>query len=114
MDATRQERYIYHNWTRDTPKPTYGKKLTQKKQKNNKKKNLRFYVGFQPYTDHDIYRAIIFFWLHDICRKYFQFLSRWSIFPNGPYYPKFPYTGVGVVGVRILRKSWFWGQTKGC
>ena len=34
----------------------YGKKkLTQKK------KNVAFNVGSQPYADHDIYRAIIFF-----------------------------------------------------
>ena len=29
--------------------------------KKKKKKNVAFNVGFQPYADHDIYRAIIFF-----------------------------------------------------
>ena len=35
----------------------YGKKNSLKKNK----KNVAFNVGFQPYADHDIYRAIIFF-----------------------------------------------------
>ena len=32
-----------------------------KKTHSKKKKNMAFNVGFQPYADHDIYRAIIFF-----------------------------------------------------
>ena len=59
-------------------------------------------MGFQPYADHDIYRAIIFF-------KYMKFEEHiFNSYQGGPYYPKFPYTGLGV---RISRTSWFWGQT---
>ena len=36
-------------------------KKTHSKKTKKQKKNMAFNVGFQPYADHDIYRAIIFF-----------------------------------------------------
>ena len=54
-----------------------AKKLTQKK----KKKNVAFNVGFQPYADHDIYRAIIFF-------NYMTFVEHiFNSYQGGPYSP---------------------------
>ena len=81
-----------------------AKTLTQKK------KNMGFNVGFQPYADHDIYRAIIFF-------NYMTFVEQiFYSYQGGPYSPTVhitPNSPNTEVGVRILRKSWFfrpnWG-----
>ena len=49
---------------------------------SHKKKNLRFNVGFQPYADHDIYRAIIFF-------NYTTFVENiFNSYQGGPYIPQ--------------------------
>ena len=55
------------------------KKKTHSKKK--KKKNMAFNVGFQPYADHDIYRAIIFF-------NYMTFVEHiFNSYQGGPYSP---------------------------
>ena len=62
----------------ETPRNRHMAKNSKKK----KKKNLRFNVGFQPYADHDIYRAIIFF-------NYTTFVENiFNSYQGGPYIPQ--------------------------
>ena len=54
---------------------------SKKKKKKKRKKNMAFNVGFQPYADHDIYRAIIFF-------NYMTFVEHiFNSYQGGPYSP---------------------------
>ena len=57
------------------------KKNSLKKTNKQKTKNMAFNVGFQPYADHDIYRAIIFF-------NYMTFVEHiFNSYQGGPYSP---------------------------
>ena len=58
-----------------------AKKTHSKKKKKKKKMNMAFNMGFQPYADHDIYRAIIFF-------NYMTFVEHiFNSYQGGPYSP---------------------------
>ena len=63
----------------ETPRNRHMAKNSQKKKK--KKKDMAFNVGFQPYADHDMYRAIIFF-------NYMTFVEHiFNSYQGGPYSP---------------------------
>ena len=54
----------------------------------------------------------LLFDLHDICRKYFLFLSKWSIFPNGPYDHKLSYVKL-IYAIKSTLDTWIYplGET---